>query len=145
MALHVQYEAESVRQLAPLTKHLEEAGPAILKNACLEATLVHVRAMTEFLFGRPSECGCRHRSKQDIQPRDFVSAWDPAVPEAVDKWLKLCDQHLSHLSKQRSKPDPNVDWDLSAIAATLLASYEEFVALAEAEGCAQAAILRAAL
>jgi hypothetical protein len=145
MALHVQYEAESVRVLAPLTEHYDQTGRGRLKNACLESTLVHVRLMIEFLFGRPGECGCRHRSKQDVQPKDFVSEWEPNIPDEVDGWLKLCDRHLVHLSKERSKPDPNIDWDIQEITTVLLGTYQEFVVMAEQEECPQAVILRAAL
>ena len=52
--------------------------PADLKNACLEATLLHVRLLIQFLACRPSKDG-RSRHRTDIEPLDFVREWKEPV------------------------------------------------------------------
>src|ERR1700744_3181348 len=89
--------------------HLDYEYGEILRNdkrihedpAFLEAYLVHVRALTEFLIGRD------RRHPNDITPEDFAAGWSPPNSDAVERlrfWLPEIDRHLAHVTWTR------VDW-----------------------------------
>lgn len=74
-----------------------------VRVACLEAMLVHVRCIIEFLVGRASTRTTR--VERDIPPDWFASSWTKLDgPHKLRDWLDLLDAHLSHLSKKRIRP-----------------------------------------
>jgi len=52
---HVAYEVKMTAALYAWTLKFDNEDPADVKNACLEATPLHVRLLIEFLAGRPSK------------------------------------------------------------------------------------------
>lgn len=97
-----------IRTMAELPTHIEsyhENGLIILRNACLEATLFHARALIEFIAGRPRENGRRSWSPRDIDPTCFLPGWQLCEPAHFDVRLGLIDAHLAHLSKRRGGGD----------------------------------------
>src|SRR5437879_3346444 len=107
-AAHVGYELHSLVALLPHLARFNHEGPAILKNAVLEALLVHARTLIEFVAGRPTPPSGRKRrwSERDIRPELFGLTWEPLDTEKFDRWLDLIDKHLSHLSLERTTPAP---------------------------------------
>ena len=101
--LNVGYEIHALAESAVLADEYDHRGDRRLRNACLEAALVHVRNLIEFTAGRPEKkSGKRRRHNRDIEPKDFVTEWDlPANLEMLDRYLADIDKYLSHLSKSR--------------------------------------------
>lgn len=126
------YEVTSFACCGALTSVHQAVGDRASKDAFLEAFLVHMRLLIEFIYGRPpKKPGDRTRSGKDIQPDHFVRSWNPVIPAEVDTWLVDADQRLVHLS--RSRREPNVKWQIRTIAVTLLTEFDRFVATAISE------------
>ena len=89
-----------------------------LKNALLEAELVHARCLLEFLLNRDNQ-------KESIVAYHFAPTWT-APNEGVLKsdHKRICD-HLSHLSKKRLAGKEV--WDLVAIPGAVLDAMENLV------------------
>jgi hypothetical protein len=116
-ALHLNYHLKMMANLAALTSHYDANGPSVLKNATLEAMLVHARLLIEFVAGRPrSNPADRYRSSQDLQPKDFgLTNWDDIPNLNLDGYLYLADKYVAHLSMERfeaaasSRPSETVE------------------------------------
>ena len=112
---HVLYEINSLSDILAVLLQLEASDDdydeafggntgGVLRNAALEALLVHVRCLIEFLVGRPPSKGnnLRRRDTKDIPPAWFAPRWEtPTGAHELDEWLALIDAHLSHLSRKR--------------------------------------------
>ena len=114
-ASHLNYEVKAMAELFAWTCRLEETGPAVLKNACLEATLIHVRLLIEFVAGRrkdPDDPRRRRWSPKDIKPEHLVPNW-PGLPDGrLDIYLELADQYVAHLSLVRAQTIAARGWSL---------------------------------
>ena len=140
---HLCYEVCSLGELPRWISYYDRGnGPLILKQACLEAFLVHARLLIEFLVGRRTRTGGRTRKASDIAPTDFVQTWEPVVPENFDPWLDLADKHLSHLSRARSSQLDGVDWNTIEIAGSILDLFDSFVDQADRENASLVGVLR---
>lgn len=85
-----------------------------VRLAALEAMLVHIRCVIEFLVGRPPHEGqtSRRRHHGDVPPTWFAPTWDtPPGGHPLDEWLELIDAHLSHLSQKRIRFADDVSRD----------------------------------
>ena len=116
--------------------------PADLKNVCLEATLLHVRLLIEFLACRPSKDG-RSRHRTDIEPLDFVREWKE--PVVLDGYLDLADKHLAHLTLERATTVAARTWALARLIDAVLLEFQRFVDVAKREPSVFAQTFRAAL
>jgi hypothetical protein len=139
---HVAYEVKMTAALYAWTLKFDNEGPADLKNACLEATLLHVRLLIEFLAGRPSKDG-RSRHRTDIEPLDFVREWKE--PVVLDGYLDVADKHLAHLTLERATTLTGRTWALERMIDAVLLEFQHFVDVAEREPSVFTPIFRAAL
>ena len=139
---HLAYEVKMTAALYAWTLKFDNEGPADLKNACLEATLLHVRLLIEFLAGRPSKDG-RSRHRTDIEPLDFVREWKE--PVVLDGYLDVADKHLAHLTLERATTLTGHTWALERMIDAVLLEFQHFVDAAEREPSLFAPIFRAAL
>src|SRR5262245_24036746 len=135
---HLTYEIEQMRTLARWLDDIrsvantypgDHGGLDDLRNACLEACLVHVRLLAVFLVGRRKEdrrgTVRRRRHRNELQPRDLhlIGAWelddgDPAVA-LLDLALPELDLHLARLSKRRSGIVARLEWEPGELAAAV--------------------------
>ncbi|MGA3354733.1 MAG: hypothetical protein ABSD85_16360 [Acidimicrobiales bacterium] len=139
---HLAYEMRMTAALYAWTLKFDNEGPADLKNACLEATLLHVRLLIEFLAGRPSTTG-RKRHPADIEPHDFVREWKEAA--VLDGYLDIADKYLVHMSLERVQAVRPHSWALERMIDALLFEFQRFANTAEGEGSRFAPTFRAAL
>jgi|GEM_PF-2745443 len=131
------YHLKMVGELIPWMTHFDSNGPAILKNACLESFLTHVRLLIEFIAGRPDGKDSLHRkrSTRDLQPKTLgLSNWGITVPNYFDAQLDLMDKHLSHLSLERVSSSSGRLWAVEQIANPLLAEYGNLADQLRAQG-----------
>jgi hypothetical protein len=108
---------------------------AVLKNATLEATLIHLRLLIEFVAGRPRK-GAQPRGwkKLDIQPDHFVNDW-PGLPDGrLDAYLELADQYVAHLSLTRAHTVAILAPPLDVMVDAVLVELEHFAEAAERAG-----------
>lgn len=109
------------------------------RAASIEAALIHLRALCEFLVGRgPSKEPTgrpRRWNPRDISPLDFVEGWDPPetpATRALTEILPLLDQRLAHLSWRRVE-EPQFSFSIE-ILDHCIRSYQEFLNHAVAGG-----------
>lgn len=90
-----------------------------LKNALLEAFLLHARCLLEFFLLDKSE---------SIRAIHFLPAgWRPAnVTELRTIYQRVC-KHLSHMDKARASIHSSPAWDLAAILRELGSAFSEAV------------------
>lgn len=145
-AAHLVYPVKMTGELYAWTIYLNDVGPATLKNTCLEATLVHVRLLIEFLAGRPiNRSGERTwKSKTDIVPSDFLSDWKPHGNH-LDGYLELIDKYVVHLSHQRADLMTGRTWALTRMVDAILIEFANFTDAVERAGSPFGAQFRAAL
>jgi len=141
-AAHVAHEVRMTAALYAWTLKFDNEGPGDLKNACLEATLLHVTLLIEFLAGRPNKVG-RKRRPTDIEPHDFVREWKE--PLVLDSYLDLADRYLAHISLERIQADSSRTWALERMIDAVLFEFQRFVIVAEGEGSLFAQTFRSAL
>lgn len=103
--MNLSYEIRAMAELPTYIKKYHESGPTLVAAACLEATLLHARALIEFVAGRPRRDNRRGRSSRDFDPTCFLPGWQLLEPERFDAYLGLIDAHLAHLSKRRGGGD----------------------------------------
>jgi hypothetical protein len=104
--MNLDHEIRSMAELPTYVERYGQSGPAVIWAACLEATLLHARALIEFVAGRPSRGGGRRgRNSNDFDPRCFLPSWQLADSARFDADLGLIDAHLAHLSKRRGGGD----------------------------------------
>jgi hypothetical protein len=145
LAAAVIYEIGMLAELPAFVADLDASGPAVLKNACLEATLLHARGLIEFLYGRPCKDGTRAHNQKDVSAEDYLRSWHPRVPPNVDEWLVRIDVHLSHLSQERAGLAGTERWQVTEIVRTLVNGLDEFAVSLEADGSPHAATFRSAV
>lgn len=143
--MHLTYEVESMAEMAAIAGANDPKLSAVVSNACLEASLVHVRLLVEFLTGRPRPDGTRSQSALDVRPIDFIESWDLTPNASFDQWLRMADQHLVHLSRERARPAFPTQWNIRWVASAILDEFERFVRQAEAAGASHAPMFRDAL
>ena len=130
----VMYELSEMLADARLFSHHRGSK---LHNLTLEGTLLHARALIEFVVGRRDQkTGAMRRSKLDIDPGDFASDWNPdALPpparDAVERLLvdlPLIDSTLSHLSWERADrgETDKVPWDFARIPSDIVTVFDAF-------------------
>jgi hypothetical protein len=127
-ATHVGYEIKMLAAAYAWTVRFDHEGPAVLRNACLESTMVHARLLIEFLAGRPRR-GARYWSSQDISPRDFVTGWSPG--NRLDGYLEIADKHVVHLSRDRAVRETPQTYALTRIVDSILSEFGAFTDAAE--------------
>jgi hypothetical protein len=120
--------------IGTLPHERESATNATLANACLEAWLIHVRLMAEYLLVRPSD------PSKDFSARDF--GWrGPTAPQAdIENMWMDASQYIVHFGKARTPPDlydlAPLDVSISGlthIAESVFALADEFVAYLHAQ------------
>jgi hypothetical protein len=138
-----------VTALYAWTRRFEATGPALLKNACLEATLIHVRLLTEFLAGRPRPNKYdplkRWWSPKDVTPAHLVPGWTGLRDKRLDGYLELTDQYVAHLSLVRAQTIAGVGWSLERMVDAVVVEFEAFVDAVERAERPGVDILRSAL
>jgi len=146
-ASHLNYHVKMMAALYAWTRRLEETGPAVLKNACLEATLIHLRLLIEFLAGRPKRHDSQFRtwSSKDIVPSHFVSDWAGLLDKRLDGYLELADQYVAHLSLVRAQTIAARFWSLERMVDGVLTEFAHFSDAVERSGNPVSAALRTGL
>lgn len=145
MAMHLCYEVTAMGEMAAIVG-TSDATPTVVANACLEASLVHVRLLIEFLTGRPGSSKRFQNKAADITPQDFIELWGLDGRKDFDGWLDLADKHVVHLSKERSKPMVPMDINnFRQIVTSVLKEFERFVLACEQEKSPHAHVFRGAL
>ena len=125
--LHVNH---SLYMASALPSRVAAAADSVIEDGLLEAWLVHVRAMAEFLLVHPAN------AKKDFSAADF--GWDGVTTidtkPLADVW-EVASAHLMHMSKQRVPNDLDAlgsfDRSPAALAETsriVLDLADEFVA-----------------
>jgi hypothetical protein len=147
---HLSYEIEQMGTLARWLEDIQSVATTYpgdrgglddLRNACLEACLVHVRLLSEFLVGRrkkgPQGTVYRTRNAKDVQPADLsltgdwdVDGDDPAVA-LLDRALPDLDRHLGHLSKKRADIVALLGWEPGELARAVCTLMARFAALTD--------------
>ena len=128
---HLNYEAQMMAAMSAWTTHLDLHGPALMRNACLESTLIHMRLLIEFLAGRkkPTKDDPLQRkwNSRDITPSHFVDGW-PGLPDRrLDGYLQLADEYLVHMSIARAQTIAVRGWDLGTMVDHVLFEFANFV------------------
>ena len=98
----VSYEVGMLHSLPALRAHFENQGDSTAANACLEAWVVHARALIEFLGGRkPSRCrrGCDPETNVEIGGRTTRTL--RRVPVYLDVERVSETQHVRQASRPR--------------------------------------------
>jgi len=148
-AAHLNYELKMMAALYAWTCRFDATGPALLKNACLEATLIHIRLLIEFLAGRqrPTKADPLHRSwnQKDVSPAHFVDGWQGYPDKRLDGYLELADQYLAHLSIARAQTIGGRAWSLERMVDAILVEFANFVDAVDRAGRPSVDILRAGL
>ena len=136
------YLSESLDMVGQLPGRLAVERDPVVAYACLEACLVHVRLLAEFLVRRP---------ERDFSALDFL--WpvpsSPAAKRLRTKWWDVASQQVVHFSRNRIPEDvQNVEvvedvvaW-LCEAATDVFSVAEEFVEATEALGHREAGRLR---
>lgn len=118
---HIGYE---VRMLVGQVKALERLGrsPATpAEQAYLEASLVHIRLLDEFLGGRP-------KRTTDVRADDWGTSWPRSGAPLTKAERKRVDAHLAHLPLRRVRARD--DWqpaEVGVIARTCLTQLLAFI------------------
>lgn len=136
---HVQYEWT---QMAGCAARLElvDGIRTPEENATLEALLVHVRCLVNFLCGNYEG----KWSRKDMKPADFVrTAW--VLPDAeMDRRLRgrltVINKSLAHLSWERVTNRAGVIWPTGLLAHEVHWSMHQFVDAVEAVKASSAAL-----
>lgn len=136
------YEIETLIDLKGVTEEYGKSGPAIVYHACLEAALLHARAVIEFLAGRNWDWPW---SKRDLQPLHLLHGWPENDPWGLRRHLDLIDPHLSHLSLERGVLDVENDWSLEEIIDDVVAALRDFVDAMRAAGSPYTVTIAAAM
>jgi len=145
-ALNVGFEIMLLGEMPRWVLHFDDAAEQMPMVACLEAALLHSRALIEFLFGRPRTDGTRHRKASDESPRRFGTSWQANNPTAFDGWLDMIDKHLVHLSMNRVGNTSTAPAHfLTDIVDGLLAEVNDFVKALERDNSGQLTQFKAAL
>ena len=129
-ALHLNYHLKMMANLAALTIRYDADGPAVLKNATLEAMLIHMRLLIDFIAGRPGRNPTeRRRSPQDLQPRDFgLPNWNNVPITNLDGYRRLTDKYIAHLSKERFEAASSPrSWAVDRMVNDILGAFATFV------------------
>ena len=104
-----------------------------VRVACLEAFLIHVRAVTDFLCCRPDA----RQSSDDFSARTFVPNWQPKPSDAAQQlraaWV-VASREIAHFSRDRLQANPEepefYDTSLAALQAIATAAeavWQEFI------------------
>jgi hypothetical protein len=137
-AAHLNYELKMMGALYAWTCRFDAIGPALMKNACLEATLIHIRLLIEFLAGRhrptKSDPFRRWWSPKDVSPAHFVTGWTGFRDKRFDGYLELTDQYVAHLSIVRAQTIAGQAWSLEHMVDGVLLEFANFVDAVERAG-----------
>jgi hypothetical protein len=128
-ATHLIYEFGSMSRLYVRTVEFDRAGPADLRVACLEATLVHTRILIEFLAGRSGKKGRRWKT-EDITPLNFLPEW-VGPGDLLDGYLDRIDKLRAHLSWSRADREPPTIWALERMVRDVVVQCANFAAAAQ--------------
>jgi hypothetical protein len=120
---HVGYEIRTVVTLAAMFADRNPNGVPLeggfgnpIDDALLEAVLVHLRLLGDFL-------GSRRMSARDLHASDWVPDWRGRAWLANDVRARINAQ-VAHLSKER---DPSFDWRIRDYAYACCGALDEFV------------------
>ena len=148
-AAHLNYELKMMAALYAWTCRFDETGPALMRNACLEATLIHIRLLIEFLAGRnrPTKVDPLNRwwSPKDVSPAHFVAGWTGFRDKRFDGYLELTDQYVAHLSIVRAQTIAGQAWSLERMVDAVLLESTNFVDAVERAGRPAVDILRSGI
>lgn len=95
-----------IRELPPFAgEDSTVRQPGAVRVACLEAFLMHVRAICDFLCCRPDALV----RASDFSARDFVPDWQPTPPDAAKRlaatWV-IASREIAHFSRDRLQANP---------------------------------------
>jgi hypothetical protein len=98
-----------------------EAHPdgSVVGNACLEAHLVHARALIEFLLETK-----RRPYDDDMLRTDFAPEWVPSPSDEVARVMarkESINKHLAHLTWRRVEDVEPIDWTYQQMAQDVVA------------------------
>lgn len=138
VAATLTYHLKMSGTYASLASKYNALGPAVLKNACLEAALIHVRLLIEFVAGRPdlspkrTDALKRKWSNSDIRPTMLAPQWPGVRNKRLDGYLFLADKYVAHLSLERlARRDSGTTWALEDIVSATMSEFEAFAEAVE--------------
>jgi len=127
---HLNYETKMFAAMYAWTVRFDQDGPALMKNACLESALVHMRLLIEFLAGRPrpTKDDPLHRwwSDKDVRPSHFVENWPGFPDKRLDGYLQMADEYLVHMSIARAQTIAGHGWALETMLDHILIEFANF-------------------
>ena len=121
---HVHYEVQQLLRFAARGNRNEEEQ--VVRNSLLEAGLVHIRCVIEFLGERKGD---------RLSARDYVPNWAWRPDRELLKMDQL-DGRLAHLGLVRAEPGHRWDQWIETQLPTVLAEFAEW--LTALEGCSPA-------
>lgn len=143
-AAHLNYEVTMMAAMCAWTIRFEQQGPALMKNACLESTLIHMRLLIEFLAGRnkPTKANPLNRkwNARDVTPAHFVANWPGFPDKRLDGYLQMTDEYLVHMSVARAQTIAGRGWALETMVDHILLEFESFANAVDRAGRAPIAL-----
>lgn len=135
MAAHLSYHAREMARQCGWTRRFARTGPAELERACLEATMVHLRLLTEFLAGRPTSRNPanRHWSPKDLTPGHLLDDWQGLRErQRLDPYLSVADEYVAHLSTIRAQTLALIIPPVEHVVGMVLDEFADFIEAVEA-------------
>ncbi len=141
---HLNYEVKMMAAMYAWTVRFDQQGPALMKNACLESALIHMRLLIEFLAGRtsPTKADPLHRkwNSRDVRPAHFVSDWPGFPDKRLDGYLQMADEYLAHMSIARAQTIAGRGWALETMVDHILFEFANFADAVDRAGRSAVAI-----
>lgn len=119
------YEITTLAQQASvlLDRHLKRVPHGVETNALIEAALIHLRLLDDFLGSNRQTEPPGSRPPDDVFACHWLPAWQPqSFLTAVER--RDIHAHVAHLSARRAKPE----WLIVDMAQRCLAEFARFVA-----------------
>lgn len=128
-ATHVQHAMRMVRACDPAAR-ARFSEPPLLRLTALEAQLINVRAILDFLEAEPPRVRKDGQTADDVTAHHYVPTWagvqDQAFTERLRFYREVTNKFVAHLTWTRVRslrePGPNLD----TMADEVQRAYDEF-------------------
>lgn len=123
------YELQMLGSLPEHVVRFDQGGPALLKNACLEALLMHARNLIDFLRDEPP------KRKTDVVARRFLSEDTSFFSrDQHTDWARRISRWVVHLTDLAEPADPLPAFFLTDLIAGILLEMTAFASRLIDEG-----------
>lgn len=120
---HLHYEVQMLESLASVLS-TGALGNGTLANASLEAFVVHVRAVMDFLYADGPRT-------DDVVAEDFLPSWPacrPVCTAALSRAKRRAGKEIAHLTYARLEVVPDEKpWEFLSIAADVRGAFSAFL------------------